>query len=58
MFIRGLLHHERYQRTKSWLKSSSEWTSRAIVSLDLSDHPIKSIKQASKLEAVSPDLNL
>lgn len=41
-----------YQRTKHWLKSSAECTSRAIVSLELCERPVKSTKQAEKLEGV------
>ncbi|XP_019626309.1 PREDICTED: uncharacterized protein LOC109471439 [Branchiostoma belcheri] len=51
-FIRGLIHHERNQRRAHYLKSAAEWTSRAIVSLELEEKPVKSVKQATKLEGI------
>ncbi|XP_057306464.1 uncharacterized protein LOC130644757 isoform X1 [Hydractinia symbiolongicarpus] len=51
-FIRGLIGYEKYQRKFNYLKSAAEWTSRAIVSLDLADSEIRSVKQAEKLEAI------
>ncbi|XP_078667926.1 uncharacterized protein LOC144909692 [Branchiostoma floridae x Branchiostoma belcheri] len=51
-FIRGLIHHERNQRRAHYLKSAAEWTSRAVVSLELEEKPVKSVKQATKLEGI------
>lgn len=51
-FIRGLIGYEKDQRKFNYLKSAAEWTSRAIVSLDLADGEIRSVKQAEKLEAI------
>ncbi|CAC5425947.1 unnamed protein product [Mytilus coruscus] len=55
-FIRGLQRQEVYQKTKHWLKSSAECTSRAIVSLELYDRPVKSTKQAEKLEGIGTEI--
>ncbi|VDI68102.1 Hypothetical predicted protein [Mytilus galloprovincialis] len=55
-FIRGLQRQEVYQRTKHWLKSSAECTSRAIVSLELCERPVKSTKQAEKLEGIGAEI--
>lgn len=52
LFIRGLLHHEAKQRRVHYLKSAAECTSRAIVSLELCEHPIKSVHQAEKLQGI------
>ena len=51
-FIRGLISYEKYQRRFNYLKAAAEWTSRAIVSLDLAEGEIRSVKQAQQLEAV------
>jgi len=51
-FIRFLLKDEKHQRKFNYLKAASEWTSRAIVSLELATGPIKSIKQAQQLDAI------
>nr|XP_006813158.1 PREDICTED: uncharacterized protein LOC102804073 [Saccoglossus kowalevskii] len=51
-YIRGLIRHERDQRRQHYLKQAAEWTSKAIVSLSLTDAPIRSIKQAQKLEGI------
>lgn len=53
MFVRGLQAHERMQRGKHYLKSAAECTSKAIVSLELSDKNINTAKQAVRLQAVS-----
>lgn len=50
--MRGLINHERDQRRHNYLKSAAECTSRAIVSLELSDEPVRSVKQARRLEGV------
>lgn len=50
--MRGLINHERDQRCHSYLKSAAECTSRAIVSLELSDEPVRSVKQARRLAGV------
>ena len=50
--MRGLIEHEGRQRARHYLTSAAEWTSRAIVSLELADTPVKSVKQAKKLEGV------
>lgn len=50
--MRGLIASEQLQRSRHYLTSAAEWTSRAIVSLDLAEKPVKSIKQASQLEGV------
>ena len=50
--MRGLIEHERQQRTRHYLKSAAECTSRAIVSLELSDEPVRSVSQARQLEGV------
>ena len=52
-FIRGLVAYEHYQRRHAYLKCAAEWTSKAIVSLELTSTPIKSVKQAMQLEGVS-----
>ncbi|XP_070541485.1 uncharacterized protein [Ptychodera flava] len=51
-YVRGLIRHERDQRRHHFLKQAAEWTSKAIVSLSLADVPIRSVKQAQKLEGV------
>ncbi|XP_061189749.1 uncharacterized protein LOC133197644 [Saccostrea echinata] len=51
-FLRGLIQYEGWQRTRHYLKSAAECTSRAIVSLELSPQPIKSPRQAQKLESI------
>ena len=53
MFMRGLLAHERMQRGKHYLKSAAECTSKAVVSLELSDKNVNTAKQALRLQAVS-----
>lgn len=53
MFMRGLQAHERMQRGKHYLKSAAECTSKAIVSLELSEKNINTAKQAMQLLAVS-----
>ena len=50
--MRGLIEHERQQRTRHYLKSAAECTSRAIVSLELSDESVRSVSQARQLEGV------
>ena len=50
--MRGLIEHEKQQRTRHYLKTAAECTSRAIVSLELSDEPVKTVKQARQLEGV------
>lgn len=52
LFLRGLIDHERSQRSRHYLKSAAECTSRAIVSLELADNPITSVAEARKLEGV------
>ncbi|XP_046342613.1 uncharacterized protein LOC124123459 [Haliotis rufescens] len=52
LFMRGLIQRERWQRTRQYLKSAAECTSRAIVSLELADKPIKSVSQAKALEGI------
>ncbi|XP_067657194.1 uncharacterized protein [Haliotis asinina] len=52
LFMRGLIQRERWQRTRQYLKSAAECTSRAIVSLELADSPIKSVSQAKTLEGI------
>lgn len=56
LFIRGLIALEKFQRTRHYLKSAAECTSKAVVSLDLCEHPIKSIKQAGTLEGVGSSM--
>ncbi|XP_074641070.1 uncharacterized protein LOC141898842 [Tubulanus polymorphus] len=51
-FIRGLIPLESFQRSRHYFKSAAECTSRAIVSLDLCDIPLKSVKQATQLEGI------
>ena len=34
------------------MKSAAEWTSKSIVSIDLTEGPIKSVRQAGELEGV------
>ncbi|XP_062571331.1 uncharacterized protein LOC134233385 [Saccostrea cucullata] len=51
-FLRGLIQYEGWQRTRHYLKSAAECTSRAIVSLELSPQPIKSPRQAQKLQNI------
>ena len=51
--MRGLVKHEEDQRRHHYLKSAAECTSRAVVSLELADEPVKSVKQARRLEGVS-----
>ena len=51
--MRGLIEYEKWQRKKHYLKASAEWTSKAIVSLELSEKPIKNATQATKLDGVS-----
>ncbi|XP_052773176.1 uncharacterized protein LOC128212005 [Mya arenaria] len=55
LFIRGLIDHERSQRCRTYLKSAAEWTSRAIVSLELAVEPVKSVQQARCLEGIGPE---
>ena len=50
--MRGLIEHEKQQRTRHYLKSAAECTSRAVVSLELSEEPVKTVKQARQLEGV------
>ncbi|KAK3095641.1 hypothetical protein FSP39_017049 [Pinctada imbricata] len=50
--MRGLISHERFQRSRHYLKSAAECTSRAIVSLELSESAVKSPRQAEKLEGI------
>ncbi|XP_045190631.2 uncharacterized protein LOC123547523 [Mercenaria mercenaria] len=52
LFMRGLINHERDQRCHHYLKSAAECTSRAVVSLELADEPIRSVKQARRLEGI------
>jgi hypothetical protein len=51
-YIRGFLALERSQRHHHFTKSAAEWTSKAIVSLELHSEPIKSVAQATQLEGV------
>ena len=51
-FIRGLIKYEHTQRRHHYDKSAAEWTPKAIVSLSLVDHPIRSTKQARQLEGI------
>ena len=50
--MRGLIEHEKQQRMRHYLKTAAECTSRAIVSLELSDEPVKTVKQSRQLEGV------
>ncbi|XP_021363949.1 uncharacterized protein LOC110457159 isoform X2 [Mizuhopecten yessoensis] len=50
--MRGLIQQEIKQRRVHYLKSAAECTSRAIVSLELSEDPIKSVHQAEKLQGI------
>ncbi|XP_013403533.1 uncharacterized protein LOC106168870 [Lingula anatina] len=56
-FIRGLIEYEGYQRNCVYLKSAAEWTSKAIISLELSQEPVKSVNQAAKLEGIGKELS-
>ena len=51
--MRGLIETETHQRKFHYLKSAAECTSKAIVSLETHEHPIKSLKQAQALEGVN-----
>ncbi|CAH1783419.1 unnamed protein product, partial [Owenia fusiformis] len=51
-FIRSLISLEHWQRQRQYLKQAADWTSKAIVSLDLHGESVKSIKQASQLEGI------
>lgn len=50
--MRGLIDHEGKQRSRHYLKSAAECTSRAIVSLELAEHEISSVQAARKLDGV------
>ncbi|KAL5021381.1 hypothetical protein ScPMuIL_000536 [Solemya velum] len=52
LFIRGLVQQEKWQRTRHYLKSAAECTSRAIVSLELSEKPVRTVKQGRSLEGI------
>ncbi|XP_041369650.1 uncharacterized protein LOC121383623 [Gigantopelta aegis] len=56
LFIRGLINYEKWQRSRHYLKSAAEWTSRAIVSLELTLHHIKTVHQAMRLEGIGRGL--
>ncbi|KAL8562747.1 hypothetical protein ACOMHN_022622 [Nucella lapillus] len=55
MFMRGLQAHERMQRGKHYLKSAAECTSKAIVSLELSEKNVNTTKQAVRLEGIGAE---
>lgn len=52
-FLRGLIQYEEWQRTRHYLKSAAECTSRAIVSLELSPQPIRTPRHAQQLKTCS-----
>lgn len=52
-FIRFLMKQESYQRKRNWLKSAAEWSSKGIVSLELSLGPVISARGTEDLDGVS-----
>ena len=52
----GLIDHEGKQRSRHYLKSAAECTSKAVVSLELAEQLIFTEKDAKKLEGVSDQL--
>ena len=54
--IRFLIKHNKQKHTSNYLKASAEGTSRATVSTEMHDGPVKSVKKFQEVAAINGNI--